>query len=110
MQACDHRGCVVMRFRVVFVVVAMVLGVPAVAARAARPSFASAPASPSARGQHARYNVYWDQNEEEDFLSMPSAHASRLIPPWDPNGQMCVLPDRSGRFIVGYNPTLPSQH
>jgi hypothetical protein len=51
--------------------------------------------------------VYWDQNEEEDFLSMPSGNQGQLLPAWDPNGQMCVLPD--GRFVVGYDPTLPAQ-
>ena len=53
------------------------------------------------------YLVYWDQNEEEDFLSMPSGTQGQLLPPWDPNGQMCLLPD--GRFVVGYDPTLPAQ-
>ena len=53
------------------------------------------------------YLVYWDQNEEEDFLSMPSGVQGQLVPPWDPNGQMCLLPD--GRFVVGYDPTLPAQ-
>ncbi len=56
---------------------------------------------------HASYLVYWDQNEEEDFLSMPSGLQGQLVPPWDPNGQMCILPD--GRFVVGYDPTLPNQ-
>ncbi|MGA2520326.1 MAG: hypothetical protein ABSG81_05840 [Acidimicrobiales bacterium] len=55
----------------------------------------------------ASYLVYWDQNEEEDFLSMPSGTQGQLVPPWDPNGQMCLLPD--GRFVVGYDPTLPAQ-
>jgi hypothetical protein len=55
----------------------------------------------------AKYLVYWDQNEEEDFLSMPSGLQGQLVPPWDPNGQMCLLPD--GRFVVGYDPTLPAQ-
>ncbi|HTT86190.1 MAG TPA: hypothetical protein VMF60_02380, partial [Acidimicrobiales bacterium] len=59
-------------------------------------------------GKHPAYLVYWDQNEEEDFLSMPSGVQGQLVPPWDPNGQMCLLPD--GRFVVGYDPTLPSQH
>ena len=54
--------------------------------------------------------VYWDQNEEEDFLSVPSGRRGRLIAPWDPNGQMCIQPEGDGRFVVGYNPTLPSQH
>ncbi len=55
----------------------------------------------------AGYLVYWDQNEEEDVLSMPSGTQGQLLPAWDPNGQMCVLPD--GRFVVGYDPTLPAQ-
>ena len=55
----------------------------------------------------ASYLVYWDQNEEEDLLSMPSGLQGQLVPPWDPNGQMCILPD--GRFVVGYDPTLPNQ-
>ena len=54
------------------------------------------------------YFVYWDQNEEQDFLSVPSGQVRQLIPPYDPNGQMCILPD--GHFVTGYNPTLPSQH
>ncbi len=54
------------------------------------------------------YFVSWDQNEEQDFLSVPSGRVGQLIPPYDPNGQMCILPD--GRFVTGYNPTLPSQH
>jgi hypothetical protein len=55
----------------------------------------------------AGYLVYWDQNEEEDFLSMPSATQGQLLPAWDANGQMCVLPD--GRWVVGYDPTQPNQ-
>ncbi|MDP9334198.1 MAG: hypothetical protein M3Q30_12950, partial [Actinomycetota bacterium] len=58
----------------------------------------------------APYTVYWDQNEEEDFLRVPSGRTGQLIPPWDPNGQMCIVPDHSGRFVVGYNPTLASQN
>ena len=56
------------------------------------------------------YLVYWDQNEEVDFLSAPSGRQGQLLPAWDLNGQICVLPDRSGRFVGGYDPTLPSQH
>ena len=56
------------------------------------------------------YYVYWDQNEEVDFLAMPSGQTGRLVPPWDANGQLCIVPDGSGRFTTGYNPTLPSQH
>ena len=54
------------------------------------------------------YLVYWDQNEEVDFLSMPSGTQGQLLPAWDLNGQVCVLPD--GRFVGGYDPTLPNQH
>jgi len=54
------------------------------------------------------YLVYWDQNEEVDFLSMPSGAQGQLLPAWDLNGQVCVLPD--GRFVGGYDPTLPNQH
>ena len=53
------------------------------------------------------YYVYWDQNEEEDVLGVPSGTQARLIPAWDANGQLCLLPDGSGRFVTGYNPTSP---
>ncbi len=53
------------------------------------------------------YLVYWDQNEEVDFLSMPSGIQGQLLPAWDLNGQVCVLPD--GRFVGGVDPTLPGQ-
>jgi len=55
------------------------------------------------------YLVYWDQNEEVDFASMPSGRQGQLMPAWDLNGQVCVLPDGSGRFVGGLDPTLPSQ-
>jgi hypothetical protein len=54
--------------------------------------------------------VYWDQNEEQDYLKAPSGHPQVLVQPYDPNGQMCLLPDDSGRFVTGYNPTNPDQH
>src|SRR5580693_980172 len=54
------------------------------------------------------YLVYWDQNEEVDFLAMPKGTQGQLLPAWDLNGQVCVLPD--GRFVGGYDPTLPDQH
>ena len=60
--------------------------------------------------QRPAYLVYWDQNEEVDFLSMPSGATGVLMPAWDLNGQMCVLPGPSGRFVGGYDPTLPSQN
>jgi hypothetical protein len=55
------------------------------------------------------YLVYWDQNEEVDFLSMPSGTLGQLMPAWDLNGQVCVLPDGTGRYVGGYDPTLPNQ-
>jgi hypothetical protein len=54
------------------------------------------------------YLVYWDQNEEVDFSSVPSGLQGQLLPAWDLNGQVCVLP--GGRFVGGYDPTLPNQH
>ena len=58
----------------------------------------------------SRYYVYWDVNEQEDALRMPGDGHGQLIPPWDPNGQLCITPGRNARFTVGYNPTLASQH
>jgi hypothetical protein len=68
------------------------------------------PIAPIAGGLKGKpgYLVYWDQNEEVDFLSVPSGTQGQLFPPWDLNGQMCVLPD--GRFVGGVDPTLPGQH
>jgi hypothetical protein len=56
------------------------------------------------------YLVYWDQNEEEDYYASATGHQGQLITPWDPNGQMCPINNGSGDFVVGYDPTLPSQH
>ncbi len=58
--------------------------------------------------------VYWDQNEEQDALT-PDGKLEQLVPPWDPNGQMCIFPkgfgpSGGGGFVTGYNPTLPGQH
>jgi hypothetical protein len=78
---------------------------------AASGSVLGASASTSVRGgSNTPYTVYWDQNEEQDFLAQPSGAEGQLVPPYNPNGQMCVFPDHSGRFVTGYNPTLPSQH
>lgn len=50
--------------------------------------------------------IFWDQNEEEDWLVQPGVQqATPLVPPWDPNGQMCIFRDGTGRFTTGYNPT-----
>jgi hypothetical protein len=86
-----------------------------VAAPSASPAslVATAPAAVRPALRPARvtpYTVYWDENEEEDFLRVPPGRTGQLIPPWDPNGQLCILPDHSGRFVVGYNPTLASQN
>ena len=56
------------------------------------------------------YVVYWDQDEEEDYYASANGTQGQLITPWDPNGQMCLLNDGTGRFVVGYDPTNPSQH
>jgi hypothetical protein len=72
------------------------------------PAGASAAASRGGEKGKPGYLVYWDQNEEVDFLSMPSGQQGQLLPAWDLNGQVCVLP--GGRFVGGYDPTLPNQH
>jgi hypothetical protein len=56
------------------------------------------------------YLVYWDQNEEQDYYASATGQTAQLFSPWDANGQMCLLGDGTGRYVVGYNPTLPSQH
>lgn len=53
----------------------------------------------------APYFVYWDQNEEEDFVSMPSGTLGQLVPPYNANGQMCLIPAGGGSFVTAYNPT-----
>jgi len=66
-----------------------------------------------AEGGPAKTYVYFDQREEQDIYTYPSGHLGQgdhgIIPPWDPNGQMCLFPDNSGRFVTGYNPTSPDQ-
>jgi hypothetical protein len=60
--------------------------------------------SDSSPGQGTR--IYWDQNEEEDWLVHPGLQQpTPLIPAWDANGQMCIFRDGTGRFTTGYNPT-----
>ena len=82
-------------------------GTPAGAAASASTPGSTVPKT--AGGVHGTpgYLVYWDQNEEVDFLSMPSATQGQLLRAWDLNGQVCVLP--GGRFVGGYDPTLPNQ-
>lgn len=72
-------------------------------------ALAALPRGVAAETTSATY-VYFDQTEEEDVYVDPSGTSvQQLIPPWDANGQLCVFPDRSGRFAVGYNPTGASQ-
>ncbi len=97
-------GIMLLRTRVVVSAVALI----AVVFGSAGPAAAEHSSHHAAR--RGGYTVYWDQNEEEDFLGVPSGRTGRLIAPWDPNGQLCVAPGRGGRFVVGYNPTLASQH
>jgi hypothetical protein len=56
------------------------------------------------------YVVYWDQNEEEDYYESANGSEGQLETPWDPNGQMCIVPHTNGDWVVGYDPTNPSQH
>lgn len=74
---------------------------------------AAADSKDHASGFHAPksgYIVYWDQNEEEDYYASSSNSEGQLVRPWDPNGQMCIVPHTGGQFVVGYDPTNPSQH
>src|SRR6476660_10463326 len=97
-----RRCCVRIVMVVLVSTTSVVMAVPgsALAGRRRMPSAQSA----------SRYYVYWDENEQEDALRMPGNGHGQLIPPWDPNGQLCITPGGSGRFTVGYNPTLASQH
>ncbi len=96
------------------IVASLVAAAAVVAGMVASPAVgASAPGgrSSAAFGPPKRgYIVYWDQNEEEDYYASARNHQGQLVRPWDPNGQMCPLDDGTGRFVVGYDPTLPSQH
>jgi hypothetical protein len=56
------------------------------------------------------YIIYWDQNEEEDYYASADNSMGQLETPWDPNGQMCIVPHTHGGYVVGYDPTNPSQH
>ena len=90
--------------------VTLVVGAVMVLVTVGSPAPAGASAAGSRGGETGKpgYLVYWDQNEEVDFLSMPSGQKGQLLPAWDLNGQVCVLP--GGRFVGGYDPTLPNQH
>lgn len=98
-----------MRRRTTIVVFASAI-VGALAVSTAGPGLAARSGRPRQARASSRYYVYWDQNEQEDSLRMPGDVRGQLIAPWDPNGQLCVEPGKSGRFVVGYNPTLPSQN
>lgn len=96
-----------MRRTWLIVVMASLVPVATLGVVAPRPAAARAMRVPDAQAS-PRYYVYWDENEQEDALRVPGDAHGQLIPPWDPNGQLCVT--RNGRFAVGYNPTLASQH
>jgi len=87
--------------------VACASGSSALSAASASKTDTSVPFVAGGSPGKAAYLVYWDQNEEVDFLSMPSGTQGQLLPAWDLNGQMCILPN--GRFVGGYDPTLPNQ-
>jgi len=92
------------RFLALFTLLSLAPTAIAGSAIAGSTTAASKPKTPT----HHVY-VYWDFNEQQNVMD-PSGRQSELIPAWDPNGQMCLFPDGSGRFTTGYNPTLPSQH
>jgi len=71
---------------------------------------ASVSATAAVHEPRSGYLVYWDQNEEEDYYASATSAEAQLETPWDPNGQMCLLNDGTGRWVVGYDPTNPSQH
>jgi hypothetical protein len=78
------------------------------------PSFTSvSAATPKAAGGSHRsypgYIVYWDQNEEQDFFNSMTGQIGQLVAPYDPNGQMCIFPEGSGRFVTGYNRPPPTR-
>ena len=56
----------------------------------------------------AQYLVYWDQNEEVDFLSMPSGTQGQLVPAVGPE-RADVRAAATAGSSVGYDPTLPAQ-
>jgi len=66
--------------------------------------------SSSFHAPRSGYLVYWDNNEEVDYYASASNTQGQLMPPWDLNGQVCVLNDGSGRYVGGYDPTNYSQH
>lgn len=98
-----------MRRGVALALSACVLGVSMLAACSSSKGSANSGTS-TVKAPTEGYLVYWDQNEELDYYASATGKQGQLITPWDPNGQMCLLPDGSGRFVVGYNPTVPSQH
>jgi hypothetical protein len=87
------------------------------AALAALPAIALGTAAAPAATNHkafaapkSGYIVYWDQNEEQDYYASANHSQGQLETPWDPNGQMCIVPHTNGKWVIGYDPTNPSQH
>jgi len=85
----------------------VVVGLVSIVLTTATADAHSAPTQARSRGAGLTppYFVYWDQNEEEDFVSMPSGALGQLVPPYNANGQMCLIPGGGGSFVTGYNPT-----
>lgn len=74
------------------------------------PSTAPVAAGTSSSDAPAKgYIVYWDQNEQEDYYASSTGKQAQLERPWDPNGQMCLLNNGTGDYVVGYDPTQPQQ-
>ncbi len=106
-----RRGRLTVAVVVALTAVAALSGTAAVAHSNTSPRDGTPAATPRAfAAPKTGYVVYWDQNEEEDYVASATNIAAQLITPWDPNGQMCLLNDGTGRFAVGYNPTQLSQH
>ncbi len=80
-------------------------------ARGSKPTQTSQHASgtSSFKGPSSGYIVYWDQDEEEDYYQPVNGSQGQLVTPWDPNGQMCLLNDGTGRSVIGYDPTNANQ-
>jgi len=88
-----------------------IVGATIGAAAGPPPAAAVTPSGPARlQAPKTGYVVYWDQDEEEDYYASATGAQGQLVTPWDPNGQMCLLNDGTGRFVVGYDPTQPSQH
>lgn len=104
----------------VVVAAGFLLAAVAVVPAGASPSTTPGGTVPGGKGYHkgakaiaapkSGYIVYWDQDEEEDYYASANGSLGQLETPWDPNGQMCIVPHTDGEYVVGYDPTQVSQH